>query len=54
MRLIKIFIFCFYKVVASKVIGCVPTTNYSVDDVREALRSKDEFASLTEKDIVKT
>lgn len=37
--------------VASKVIGCVPTTNYSVDDIREALRSKDEFASLTEKDI---
>lgn len=44
----------FYKVVASKIIGSVPTTKYSVDDVREALKSKEEFASITEKDIVKT
>ncbi|XP_011451253.3 uncharacterized protein [Magallana gigas] len=38
-------------VVASKIIGSVPTTKYSVDDVREALKSKEEFASITEKDI---
>uniref|UniRef100_K1R6M0 E3 ubiquitin-protein ligase MIB2 n=1 Tax=Magallana gigas TaxID=29159 RepID=K1R6M0_MAGGI len=38
-------------VVASKIIGSVSTTKYSVDDVREALKSKEEFASITEKDI---
>lgn len=42
----------FYKIVASEIIGSVPTRNYSVDDVRKAVRSQDK-SSTTEKDIVK-
>uniref|UniRef100_K1QJD9 E3 ubiquitin-protein ligase MIB2 n=1 Tax=Magallana gigas TaxID=29159 RepID=K1QJD9_MAGGI len=37
-------------VVASEIIGSVPTRNYSVDDVREAVRSKVK-SSTSEKDI---
>lgn len=42
----------FRQVIASEVIGNIPTTGYSVDDVKAAVEALEGSRNITEKDVV--
>lgn len=42
----------FLKVIASEIIGSVPTTDYTINDVRTAVQTRSGSQITTEKDIV--
>lgn len=42
----------FHQVIASEVIGNIPTTGYSVDDVKAAVEALEGSRNITEKDVV--